>query len=92
MTRRRSRYREAQSRRAEQQRAQDKAVRTTTQVATAGVLLAFAVTVVAVLEGPEGFSALAPLARPLVGPVTALELIGAAFVVWVGITLWRRLR
>ena len=92
MSRRRSRYYEAKARRAEQQRQQDKAVRTTTQIATAGVLLAFAVTIVAVLEGPEGFAPLRPLAEPLIGPITALELIGTAFVAWVALILWRRLK
>lgn len=89
---RRSRYREAQARREAERRKADRAVRTTTQVAAAAVLIAFAVTVVAVLEGPAGFAPLAPLARPVVGPFTALELLGGALVAAISVAMWRRLR
>ena len=90
--RRRSRLREAQARQAAQRRRDDRATRTVLQIATAGVLLAFAVTIVAVLEGPAGFSGLEPLARPVVGPFTMLELIGAAAVIGTGLLIWRRLK
>ena len=90
--RRESRYNKALQRRADAQKRLDGASKATTNVAVAGVLIAFAVTIVAVLEGPGGFAPLAPLTRPVLGPVTALELIGIGFVALMGYGLWRRLK
>jgi|GEM_PF-2883877 len=90
--RRHARHNRMMQRRADAQKRLDGASKATTQVAVAGVLIAFAVTIVAVLEGPSGFAPLAPLTRPLIGPVTGLEIIGVAIVALMGLGIWRRLK
>jgi zinc transporter ZupT len=80
------------ARRAADQKKSDRAVAATTQVASFAVLIAFAVTIVAVLEGPAGFAPLAPFTRDVIGPFSWLELAGFALVAWVGFVMWKRLR
>ena len=89
---RRSRLREAQSRRAEQQRRDNRAVAVTTQLAAFGVALVFLLVIVALLRGPDAFAPLCRFAEPVVFGVTGLELVGWSFVLWLAVVFWRRMR
>ena len=89
---RRSRLREAQSRRAEQQRRDNRAVAVTTQLAAFGVALVFLLVIVALLRGPDAFAPLRRFAEPVVFGVTGLELVGWGFVLWLAVVFWRRMR
>ena len=89
---RRSRYREAQARRAEQQRRDNRAVAVTTQLAAFGVALVFLLVIMALLRGPDAFAPLRRFAEPVVFGITGLELMGWGFVLWLAVVFWRRMR